>query len=87
MKESLKAELPLDAEEMPEAMSRVMDAWLRRETSRRRFRSWLTPDLLPVDLLLVDLLLSLLSLLFLPFWALLILRLALLPKMLKSWIL
>ena len=30
---------------MPEAISRVMAACLRKEMSRRRFRSWLTPDL------------------------------------------
>ena len=43
MKESLKAELPLEADDTPEAMSRVMAACLRMEISRRRFRSWFTP--------------------------------------------
>ena len=45
MKESLKALLPLEADDIPEAISRVMAACLRKEMSRRRFRSWFTPDL------------------------------------------
>ena len=36
---------PLDAEDVMDAMSRVMAACLRSERSRRRLRSWLAVDL------------------------------------------
>ena len=43
MNDSLNAELPLLAEEVMVAMSRVMEACLRNEMSRRKLRSWLVP--------------------------------------------
>ena len=53
MKEIFKAELPLDAAEVREAISRVMAAWSRSVISKRRFRSWLTPDFLLEELVLL----------------------------------
>ena len=64
MKESLNAELPLFAELVMLAMSRVMEACLRNDRSRRKLRSWLGPLLRLLVLTVVSF-----SLDFFPFWA------------------
>ena len=78
MNESLKAELPLFAVLVTVAMSRVIDACLRKEMSRRRLRSWFTPDFL------VLVVVALLSEAFFPVCVFFIFRDVFPEKMLKS---